>query len=133
MSFVWGTMSKALEKSIDMVTVLCGGLSWLKPRATLCARGRRAEVVQWLERKPCCVGERGRVFSSGRRRRSKTFAAGHSREMGRYPDPKPADLPGLRIGTTTECFQMEGMSTVLYEWLKMWVRNEVPRGPRYLR
>ena len=48
MSFMWETMSKALEKSIDMVTVLCGGVGWLKPSATLCARGRRAVVVEWL-------------------------------------------------------------------------------------
>ena len=46
MSFVCGTVSKAFEKSIDTVTVLCGGLGWLKPRATLCARGRRAVVVE---------------------------------------------------------------------------------------
>ena len=39
-------MSKAFEKSIDMVTVLCGGKGWLKPRATLCARGSRAVVVE---------------------------------------------------------------------------------------
>ena len=115
MSFVWETMSKALEKSIDMVAVLCGGLGWLKPRATLCARGRRAEEVQWLERKPCCVGERGRVLSSGRRRRSKTLTEGQSREMGRCPGPEPAGLPGFRTGITMECFQMEGMLTALYE------------------
>ena len=115
MSFVWETMSNALEKSIDMVTVLCGGLCWLKPRATLCVRGRRAEVVQWLERKPCCVGEKGRVLSSGRRRRSKTLTAGQRREMGWYPDPEPTGLPGFRIGTTTKFFQIEGISAVLYE------------------
>ena len=53
MSVVWLTMSKALEKSIDMVNVLFGGLGWLKPKATLCARGRRAVVVEWFGRKPC--------------------------------------------------------------------------------
>ena len=53
-------MSKALEKSMDTVTVLFGGLGWLKPRATLCVKGRRAEVVQWLGLNPCCDGERGR-------------------------------------------------------------------------
>ena len=113
MSFVCGTMSKALDRSIDMVTVLCGGLGWLKPKATLCVRGRRAEVVQWLSLKPCWVGERGRVRSSGRRRRSKTLAEGHSRDMGRYPDPKLAGLPGFRIGITMEFFQMEGISALL--------------------
>ena len=106
-------MSNALEKSIDMVTVLCGGQGWLNPSATLCVRGRRAVVVEWLGRKPCWEGARGRVLSSGRRRRSWTLAEGHSRDMGRYPDPKPAGLPGLRIGTTIACFHMKGMVEVL--------------------
>ena len=83
-SFVCGTMSKALEKSIDMVTVLCGGLGWLKPRATLCVRERRAVVVQWLGRKPCCEGERGRCWLSRRRGSfSRTLTEGHIRDMGR--------------------------------------------------
>ena len=46
MSAVCGTMSKAFEKSIDMVTALCGGLGCLQPRANLCARGSRAVVVE---------------------------------------------------------------------------------------
>ena len=45
MSFVWVTVSKAFEKSIDTVTVRCGGLGWLKPEATVCVRGRSAVVV----------------------------------------------------------------------------------------
>ena len=32
-------MLKALEKSIDMVSVRCGGNGWLKPVATACVRG----------------------------------------------------------------------------------------------
>ena len=113
MSLVGLTVSNALEKSIDTATVLCGGLGWLKPRATLCASGKSAVVVLCCLRNPCCVGDRGRVFSSGSRRRSNIFTAGHRRDMGRYPDPKPAGLPGLRIGTTIACFQMEGMVEVL--------------------
>ena len=92
MSLMWVTVSKALEKSIDTVTVRCGGLGWLKPEATVCVRGKSAVVVLWLARKPCCVGERGRVLSSGRRSRSKTLAEGHRREMGRYPNPELAGL-----------------------------------------
>ena len=79
------------------------------------------------------MGARGREFSSGRKRRSKTLAEGQRREMGRYPDPKLADLPGFRIGITVECFQMDGMLAKLYERLKMNVRYEMPRGPRCLR
>ena len=112
MSLVWVTMSKAFEKSIAMVTVRCGGLGWLKPVATVCVRGRSAVVVLWFARKPCCVGEIGRELSSGRRSFSKTLTEGHRREMGRYPDPELAGLPGFRTGITVECFQTEGMS----EW-----------------
>ena len=82
-NLVWETVSNALEKSIDTVTVLCGGLGWLKPRATLCVSGRSAVVVEWFGRKPCCVSERGRELSSGRRRRSRILTAGQRRDMGR--------------------------------------------------
>ena len=51
-------------------------------------------------------------MSDGRSRRSKTFIAGHRRDMGRYPDPDPAGLPGFRIGITIDCFQIEGMSAL---------------------
>ena len=70
-------------------------------------------MVEWLERKPCWVGERERVFSSGSRSRSRILMEGHRREMGRYPDPELAGLPGFRIGTTMDCFQMEGISELL--------------------
>ena len=113
MSLVGLTVSKALEKSIDTATVLCGGLGWLKPRTTLCASGKSAVVVLCCLRNPCCVGDRGRVFSSGSRRRSNIFTAGHRRDMGRYPDPESARLPGFRIGTVMACFQMAGMSELL--------------------
>ena len=86
-------------------------------------RGRSAVVVLCLFLKPCCVGEIGRVsVSSGRRRRSSTFTEGHKREMGRYPDPEAAGLPGFRIGTTIDVFQMDGMSACWYERLNRWVR-----------
>ena len=109
MSLVCGTVSKAFEKSIDTVTVLCGGLGWLKPRATLCARGRSAVFVSCCFRKPCCVGERGRELSSGSRSRSRTLTEGQRREMGRYPDPKSGVFPGFRIGTMMADFQIGGM------------------------
>ena len=60
-SVVWLTVSNALEKSRDTVTVRCGGKGWLKPCATFCVRGRRAVVVERWERKPCWVLEKGRV------------------------------------------------------------------------
>ena len=56
MSLVWLTMSKALEKSIDMVSVRCGGLGWLKPEATVCVRGMSAVVVLCRVLKPCWEG-----------------------------------------------------------------------------
>ena len=114
MSLVWLTMSKALEKSIDMVSVRCGGKGWLKPLATACVRGRSAVVVEWFARKPCCVGETGRaIVSSGRRRRSSTLAAGQRREIGLYPDPELTGLPGFGIGTMIARFQMDGISALL--------------------
>ena len=75
--------------------------------------GKSAVVVLCCLRNPCCVGDRGRVFSSGSRRRSNIFTAGHRRDMGRYPDPESARLPGFRIGTVMACFQMAGMSELL--------------------
>lgn len=36
MSFVLVTVPKALKKTVDIVTVLCGGLSWFKLEATVC-------------------------------------------------------------------------------------------------
>ena len=53
---------------------------------------------------------------------SRTFIAGHRRDMGRYPDPKPAGLPGLRIGTTIECFQMDGILQLFRDMLYRRVR-----------
>ena len=105
-----GTVSKAFEKSIDTVTVLCGGLGWLKPEATLCARGRSAVVVLCRVLNPCCVGERGRELSSGRRSLSRTLMEGQRREMGRYPGPELEGFPGFRTGTMVADFQMGGMS-----------------------
>ena len=63
------------------------------------------------------MGDRGRVFSSGVRRRSKTLTVGDKRDMGRYPDPKLAYLPGLRTGMTMDCFHMEGIVALLYDRL----------------
>ena len=76
-------MSKALEKSIAMVSVRCGGLGWLKPEATVCVRGISAVVVLCLDLNPCWVWEMGRVFSWGRRSRSRTFIEGDRSDMGR--------------------------------------------------
>ena len=76
MSLVWLTMSKALVRSIVMVDVWRGGQGRLKPWSILCARGRRADTVGWLGRKPCWLGERGSDFSSGCRRCSRTLPAG---------------------------------------------------------
>ena len=66
-----------------MVTVRRGGLGWLNPEAIFWVSGRSAVVVEWSLRKPCWVGEIGKLFSSGSRRRSRTLAAGQSSEIGR--------------------------------------------------
>ena len=76
-------------------------------------------VVECWVRKPCWEDARGRVLSSGRRSRSRTLTEGHRREMGRYPDPELAGLPGFRIGMIVECFQIDGILAVLYDRLKM--------------
>ena len=39
-------------------------------------------VVEWLSRKPCWLGARGRDLSSGIKRRSRTLIAGQRREIG---------------------------------------------------
>ena len=52
MSFVWLTMSKALEKLFAMANVRSGGQGLLKPWAILYARGRRTKMVEWLGWKP---------------------------------------------------------------------------------
>ena len=75
----------------------------------MCVRGRSAVVVLCFARKPCCVGEIGREFNSGRRSLSRTLTEGHRREMGRYPDPELAGLPGFRTGKMVECFHIEGI------------------------
>ena len=80
---LWLTVSNALDRSIDTATVRRGGHRSLKPVTTWCVRGRRAVVVDRVGRKPCCVGERGREWSSGSRRRSRTLAAGQRSEIGR--------------------------------------------------
>ena len=79
----------------------------------MCVRGKSAVFVECRWRKPCCDGERGRVLISGRRRRSRILTAGHRRDMGRYPDPELAGLPGFGIGTTIACFHIGGMSALL--------------------
>ena len=53
-------MLKVFARSIALVNVQSGGQGWLKPWAILCARGRRADTVDWLGRKPCWLGQRGR-------------------------------------------------------------------------
>ena len=83
MRLVWLMMSKALVRSIAMVDARSGGQGTLKPLSILCSRGRRADTVEWLERKPCCLGERGSELSSGCRRRSRTLTAGQRSEMVR--------------------------------------------------
>ena len=70
-------------------------------------------VVECWARNPCWVSERGRVLSSGRRSLSRILTAGQRRDMGRYPDPEVADLPGFGTGTIIEFFQIEGMSDLL--------------------
>ena len=59
LSLVYLTLSKALVRSIAMVDKRSGGKGSLKPWAILCARGRRADTVEWLGRKRCWSDERG--------------------------------------------------------------------------
>ena len=69
--------------SIATVAVLRGGFFSLKPAATRVTKGRSAEEVEWLERKPCCDGERFReALKWGRRHLSRIFEAGQRREIG---------------------------------------------------
>ena len=76
MSLVWLTISEALVRSIAMVHVQSEKQSRLKPWAILCATGRKVNTVEWLERKPCSLGETGSELSSGCRRRSWTLTVG---------------------------------------------------------
>ena len=62
------------------------------------------------------------VFNSGRRSLSRTFTVGDVREMGRYPGPELAGLPGFRTGIICESFHIAGMSAWLRERLYSWVR-----------
>jgi len=76
--------SKALEKSMATAVVLAGGARRLNPSAMALVRGRRAEVVECEDLKPCWVGwVRREEEREGRRRRSRTLAAGQMMEMGR--------------------------------------------------
>ena len=72
-SLVWLAISKALVRSIAMVDVRSGGQGRLKPWAVLYARGRRANTVECLGRKPYWLKERGSELSPGCRRRSSTL------------------------------------------------------------
>ena len=69
--------------------------------------------MECCARNPCCVGERGRLLSSGRRRRSRILAAGQRRDMGQYPDLRPGGFPGFGTGTIVEIFQMAEISDLL--------------------
>ena len=84
---------------------------------TLCARGRRTDTVEWLERKPCWLGERVNDLSSGYKRRCKTLTAGQRWEMGRLLVPKSADILGMGIVVLIACFQMAGILQRLIERL----------------
>ena len=57
---VWSTMSKALERSRDIMAVRRGGLGWLKPVAMRLVRGRSAVVVECCCLKPCWKSDGGR-------------------------------------------------------------------------
>ena len=50
MSLVWLTMSKAVVRS--MAIMRSEGQARLKPLAISCVRGRRADTVEWMGRKP---------------------------------------------------------------------------------
>ena len=73
---------KSLGKLIAIVNFRSGEQGRLKPWAILCAGGRRADAVEWLERKPCWLSERRSELSSGCRRRSRTLTAVQNTEMG---------------------------------------------------
>ena len=97
------------------------------------AIGRRAVVVEWKGRNPC-DGEGLRAsVREGRKRRSRTLAAGHKREIGLYDVPWSEGLPGFGIGITSAVFQIAGMTASLTERLNKLVRNSIPLSPRCLR
>ena len=64
---------------------------------------------------------------------SRTLAAGHSSEMGRYAVPCDESLSGLEIGMTNEVFQIDGKRQDLGESLYSAVRCPVARGLRFFK
>lgn len=56
---------------------------------------------------------------------------GDRRELGRYEEPLSEDLFGFKIGMMRAVFQTLFMVIVDRGRLKKYVKNEMPRGPRY--
>ena len=81
---LWQTVSDAADKSTATHTVRYGGFLWLNPTAMSLINYSRAEVVECSHLKPCwsCAGRRY-VLIVGKRRNSRTFAAGQSNEICR--------------------------------------------------
>jgi len=82
-SLVCMTLSNALESSIDMVTVRWG-LQLVKASCDLVGDGAEGSGGGPIGTESMLSEATGRwLLSSGRRKRSRTLAAGQRREMGR--------------------------------------------------
>ena len=122
-SVLWHTVSNAAVRSTATQTVRCGGFLWLNPVAMSVVSWSSAEVVECPGRKPCWSGAGCRcALTMGSTSASKTFAAGHMSEMGRYDVPCEESLPGFGIGMTMDDFQIAGIRQVVTESLNRAVR-----------
>ena len=86
-SLVWLKVSKAFDRSnaITSVRIRMEEIrGFLKPGATLCTRGNRAEVVDNCLQKPCWVSERLKFsLRNGRSMRWRPLMVGQRSETGR--------------------------------------------------
>ena len=71
-------------------------------------------TVRWFPLVEACLDVRCELKEG---KCSRTFAAGHSNEMGVYKVPCDESLPGLGIGMTKEVFQIDGRQQDLRESL----------------
>ena len=89
-------MSKALDMSSAIVTVLWGGFCLLKPCVMVLFMVWRAVTVECFVLKPCwCLGGVMLFVIYGRSIFSSNLAMGDSSEMGLYDVPSVLSLLGL--------------------------------------
>jgi len=128
------TVSKALDMSRAIASVLCGGFCLLNPAVIVLLMICNAVVVECCFLKPCwwsfsvmlSVMYGSIVFSS-------VFAIGDSSAIGLYDVPSEWSLFGLGMGIILATFQMFGIVLVFRAVLKMCVRSVMASGPKCLR